>query len=281
MYDYMAIDGRNCIYRAIYAGLSENNQESVDPVVIFFRFISSYLMKYKSNSIHFFWDSPKEKVWRRRIYPAYKDGRVNARHEEFDIEEMLSRCTTIVMEMINILNSRSYARDGQEADDLIYAFCRQCANNKILIISSDGDFKQIPYLYHNIDLFNPLSKLGTVLPRENVDPVEVKSFSGEKSDNIDGYCQIGPVRARSLVCDLKKREEFFKIHKRKTYLRNRALIDLSLCPYLLANINYVIKVMTKDIKYDEPEIRNIIQKYKVKGLSGEISKSLMAFRPMR
>ena len=283
MYDHMLIDARNAIYRAIYAGLSDRAflASGNDSAVILFRFISSYLSKHKSRAIHYFWDAPKEKIWRRAIYKEYKDGRDNShggKYDKYDIDEMLSRTCTILKEIADVTNSRNYMMDRQEADDLIFAFCRQNANDKIIIISSDGDFKQIPFLFRNIDIFNPLSKSGSILPKEEVDPVEVKAFSGEKSDNIDGYYGIGPVKATALATSYKKRQAFFETHGRKTFLRNRALIDLSLCPYLLKNMNYVTKIMSKDTYYCEEKIRNIIQKYKIRGLSGEITKSLLTFK---
>jgi len=241
MYQHMLIDSRNAIYRAIYAGLGDKNfkESGQDFSVIFFRFIGYYLSRFRSDSVHFFWDAPKKTIWRRSLLGSYKDGRIGGhetKYPDVNIDDLLERCTKICMEIINYCNGRNYLRDNQEADDLIYAFCRYNIGSSMIIISSDGDFKQIPYMFRNVDLYNPMIKDGKILEIEKVNPIEVKSFSGEKADNISGYPQIGPVRALKLATDSKFREDFFNLQGRKRYLLNRALIDLSLCPYQLANI---------------------------------------------
>jgi 5'-3' exonuclease len=285
-YDHMLIDGRNAIYRAIYAGLSDKNFTSsgLDSVVIFFRFVSSYLTKFRSKQVHFFWDAPKNTLWRKAILPEYKDGRDKTHGGKYgdvvDIDALLERNTNIVMELVLACNAMNFGCPKQEADDLIYAFCKYHAGSNIIIISSDGDFKQIPFMFKGIDLYNPLAgdRKNKLYKPDNLDPVKVKAFSGEKSDNISGYVQIGPVRAKRLVTEQGFREKHFDTYGRKIFIRNMALIDLSLCPFVLKNIAYIVRIMSKSRHYDEKKIREIIQKYKVKGLSGEISRSLLPFK---
>jgi 5'-3' exonuclease len=279
----MLIDTRNAIYRAIYANLSDRNNQSIEDIVILFRFLSSYIHRFKPRNIHFIWDCPKAQVWRKRILPEYKEGRDlthDGKHEQTRIDDSLERCTTILAEMVPHINARSYAIEKQEADDLIYAFCKQMNASKIIIVSSDGDFKQIPHQYKNVSIFNPLAKDKQLFEHgmEDLDVVELKCFMGERADNISGYYQIGPVRAKILVENLKKRSEFFKENDIETYLRNRALIDLSLCPYLLKNMHYITEVISEDLKFDQTVLRSIIQKYKVRGLLGEYTRVILPFK---
>lgn len=283
MYDHMLIDGRNAIYRAIYAGLSDENftNSGADSAVIFFRFISSYLAKFKSRQVHFFWDAPKDTLWRKAILPEYKDGRDKThggRYGDVDIDALLERNTDIVMDLVLACNSMNFGCPKQEADDLIYAFCKYHAGTKIVIVSSDGDFRQIPFMFRRVDLYNPLAKKDKLYEPDDLDPVKLKAFSGEKSDNISGYVQIGPVRAKRLVTEPEFREKHFETFGRKVFIRNMALIDLSLCPYVLRNMAYIARVMSKPRNYNEEKARDIIQKYRVKGLLGEISRSLLPFK---
>jgi 5'-3' exonuclease len=282
----MIIDARNAVYRAVYAGLADERfMESGDDFsVIFFRFVTKYLNQFKPQSVHFFWDCPKETVWRKKIYPEYKDGRDVGQGGRFDykiVGEAVSRCCDVAKRMIPFLNSRNYYRARQEADDLIYAFCRQCSQ-PAMIVSSDSDFRQIPFRHRNISLFNPLGKANQVNichhGDEDIDPTELKSYMGEKSDNIDGYFRIGPVNARKLALDFEKRREFFETYGSETYLRNKALIDLSVCPYILANMAYVNRVLAEEVSFNEKAIRETIIKYKVKGLQGEFTRSLLPFK---
>jgi 5'-3' exonuclease len=276
MYDHMLIDARNALYRAIYAGLSDEQftRSKHDSCVIFFRFVATYLHKFKTKAVHFFWDAPKDTIWRKAICEDYKEGR----DVKADVDALLKRNSEICRAIIAAANCRNYARTRQEADDLIFAFCRHNSGSKILIVSSDSDFKQILWLMRFVDIYNPNNKNGKLADAPDHDPVDLRSLAGERGDNIVGYPKIGPVRAAKLMADPKKRQKLFDDFGKKMYLRNRALIDLTLCPYLLKNISYILKMMSSDIKYDDARIRSIIQKYRVRGLSGEIKRSILPFK---
>lgn len=283
MYENILIDSRNAIYRALYAGLADQQfrQMGFDYAVIFFRFIASNLQRFKPRSTHFFWDSPKETIWRRKVYAEYKNGREHSateRYPDVDFEHLLSRTTEICMKIVESVGGKNYQLPRQEADDLIYAFCRKSCHQKNIIISSDSDFRQIPFTLRNVDLFNPLGKTNDIYKLDELDPTELKCFTGENGDNIKGYYKIGPVRAAQLIVDAKKRIEFFNVHGNETYVRNRALIDLSLCPFLLQNMIYIDEVRSKDTSFDIGKVREIIQKYKVKGLLGEVNKIILPFK---
>ena len=277
MYDSILIDGKNCLYRAIYAGLSDNFfvASGNSYCVIFFRFISNYLQRFKPNSIHVFWESNKQNTWRRLICPEYKEGRIS-RYE--NIDEVLGKNLVALKQLLPNMNCRMYELPNQEADDLIYAFCRVRSQSKILIVSSDGDFKQISYEYANIDVFNPLNKNNSIFSRELKNLVEIKSYMGEKGDNIDGYDKIGPVHAEELSIDFQKRVKFFSTNDKSLYLRNRRLIDLSLCPYLLENMEYIKDKLAENISFNIKEIMRVIQTYKIKGLSTEVHRTILPFK---
>ena len=279
MYDHMLIDGRNAMYRAIYAGLADQEfvKSKYDFAVIFFRFTNHLINKFRPKSIHLFWDCPKEMVWRRKIYPQYKESREH-RRTDIDIDSILKRTIQIIKEISTFANCHNYELPKQEADDLIYAFCFRNRSVKSLIISSDGDFKQIPYLFHNVDLLNPLRKPEKIYQNDEIDPVSVKCLMGEKTDNIDGYEKIGPVRAQQLICDPPRRAKFLLDNGEQLYRRNRALIDLSICPYVLDNYMYVDQIMSELVRFDLKAIQDIIQRYKIRGLSGEISRTILPLK---
>lgn len=260
----------------MYAGLADQFFKD-DPSVIFFRFISSYIHKYEPKAIHFCWDSPKATIWRKKLYPEYKDGREHSsRFPGVDIEAILNRTSEICFKIVKRANCRNYVRERQEADDLIYAFCRLHRHQKVLIISSDGDFRQIPYMFNNVDLYNPLTNV--MYQVEDVDPVEMRCFTGEKGDNIRGYFKVGKVTARALSLDFKKRKEFFDIRGMETYLLNRALIDLTLCPFVLHNMKYIQEVVAEDTTFDLEAIKEVIQKYKARGLMSELKRTILPFK---
>lgn len=264
--EHLLIDTRNALYRAIYAGLSDKSFGQ-DPTVILFRFFHSYVIKFRPKQIHLFWDAPKETLWRRKIYPSYKDGR----GRDADIEKLMERSSNHLRAVAPCLAMRSYFIEKQEADDLIYAFCRMHCRQHVVIVSSDGDFKQIIHQYPSVVLYNPLSKEGQAYVPDGVDPVTIKCFSGESGDNISGYHLVGPVKARQLAENPQRRLEFFKDHDASVYARNRALIDLSVCPYLLQNMLYVDEVLGLPVKYDYNQLQKIVLERKIRGLAGELN----------
>jgi DNA polymerase-1 len=272
----MLVDIRNALYRAIYAGMKESNEDY--SIVIFFRFMASYIRQLKPSSVNFFWDDSRHNVWRTKIYSEYKGNRDLKDREKVDL--LLERQSEIVNEIAQICGCRNYFVSKQEADDLIYAFCKQNLGSKMIIVSSDGDFRQLVYSFRDVQLYNPMGKDGRIYESDGVNPIEVKCFMGEKTDNIPGYPGIGPVKSKKLVTDYDYRRKFLDDNGIGIYIRNKALIDLSLCPYTLRNMKVVINTMQKPVKYDISGIIKIIQKYKVKGLLGEMSTSLLPFKDL-
>jgi 5'-3' exonuclease len=171
------------------------------------------------------------------------------------------------IELFTWLNCRQYHKSFMEADDLIYAFCRSNLG-KSLIISSDGDFRQLCYAFKNVSLYDPM-KNATYVPGD-VDPLELKCFHGDKSDNISGYKGIGPKRAIQLINDINKQNEFLNHNGRDIYLLNRRLIDLSLCPYVADNILHIRSMITKESKFDKNKVVEMIKKHKIIGLMTEM-----------
>ena len=274
MYDHMLVDIRNALYRAIYAGMKESDEDY--GIMIFFRFMASYIRQLKPASVHFFWDDIKHNVWRTRLYSEYKGNRDLKDREKVDT--LLERYSEIIRELVPVCGCRNYFVPKQEADDLIYAFCRQNLGNNMVIISSDGDFRQLVYSFRNIQLYNPMGKEERIYESDGINPIELKCFVGEKADNIPGYPGIGPVKGKKLATDSNYRNKFFGDNGVGVYIRNKALIDLSLCPYTLRNMKMIISIMQKPVKYDASGMIKIIQKYKVKGLMGEMSTSLFPFK---
>ena len=278
MYKHMLVDSRNIIYRAVYTSMDDDKK--VHPVMLFFRFLMSYMRKYKSESVHLFWDEERDKVWRKNIFEDYKGGRDKSyKHDKEEVKRIVEESTEAIKEISKLLNCRSYERAKQEADDLIYAFCHEKVNERIIIISADADMMQIPFKFRNVDVFSPNS--GKICEMPEVSPVEMKCISGEMSDNIDGYYRIGPVNAKKIIQDDSKRSKLFKERGSSKYFRNRVLIDLSLSPHLFKNVIYISEASLQDIKYNEKEMYNTIQRYKVRGLASEFTTGLVRFKGLK
>lgn len=294
-YKSMLLDGKNNVYRSIFAGHGDEGFKKTgnDYFVIFMRFINHYVSRFHPESVHIFWDAPVKEVWRRKVYPEYKSQRSELLQKyDFDVRAELKRQMILAMEALRVLNVRQYYRAGQEADDLIYSFVIANPDSQHLIVSGDGDFKQIIYRHDNVDLYNPLNGRRLV-QKPDIDPVLFKCFVGDNSDNITGYDQIGPVRARPLVMDPDMRTKFFASEKARivkedkrvvvgdaVFNTNKQLIDLSLCPDKEANVEYIKTQQVKPVEFSATKLTELGIRKQIKGLYSEIPTLIPAFKKL-
>tara|TARA_R100001244_G_scaffold25113_2_gene25407 strand:- start:69110 stop:70057 length:948 start_codon:yes stop_codon:yes gene_type:complete len=296
MYDHILIDGKNMLYRAIFAGYSDMKfrDSKHHTINIILHFLTYYVDKFKPKRFHVFWDAPRTKTWRRLLDPEYKNNRNNEEQnkgKELDVDAMLANLTEVCTVLFKNMAIRQYYREAMEADDLIYAFCKMNPKDKILIVSSDGDLKQIPFQMANVDVHHPHVKRQLLEEVPEHDPVLVKSFMGDKSDNIDGYFKVGPVKAKLLSEDTTARHEFFQSEKsiikvdedrpvvgNQRFKENLRLIDLSLCPHLLDNMIYVSSKQFRPNRFDLNKIREVISKYKLRGVSAGVTRYIAPFK---
>lgn len=293
-YDHILIDAKNMLYRAVFTALKDDRfkKQGHHTVNIILHYITYYLNQFKPSQVHVFWDTNRESTWRRKMVSTYKEGRQNTR-DDIDIDSELANLTEVCHTLFNNMCIRQYYRLEMEADDLIYAFCRMNPKDLTVIISSDSDLKQISYRYHNVHIHHPIAKNRLIEEIPDVDPVLMKSFTGDKSDNIDGYFRVGPVKAKVLCEDTHARNEFFQSEKsivkfgddkiavgNQRFKDNLRLIDLSLCPHLLDNMMYVSSKQFRPVRFDLNKIRETIIKYKLRGVMADISRYITPFKKL-
>jgi 5'-3' exonuclease len=268
------IDARNALYRAIYASRADRrHQVKYHYFVILLRQIATWMNKYRPSSVHIFWDAPRKTIWRKMILESYKDRSTSIYVE--DISEDLTKTTNIAIEFFKVMNVRQYSRRQMEADDLIYAATSYAHPRPSIIVSTDSDMIQIPFVYASSKVYNPKKQEEATVPEYN--PVILKSLIGDKSDAIDGYYGIGPVKGQLLLSDPAGLERFFATNGRHIYKRNLLLIDLSLCPRVFLNRLYIQKIMSVPVCFDKNAIIKLINKYKVVGLHGEFVNLIAPF----
>ena len=274
-YDAMLVDGKNSVYRAVFSGHGDDRfkESGNDYSVIVVRLLNSYLQRFKSKQVHIFWDVSKDKLWRRDVLPEYKEGR--RKDHGFDVEAVVNECIFKCMKLFQFMGLFQYQLTSMEADDLIYAYVRLNAGmGKCVIISSDGDLTQIPYIFRDIDIYDPLKK--RMIKRPDHDPVISKSLMGDKADNIEGYYNIGKKRSAKIASDPLLIKEFLDKKGDEPYNRNRLLIDLGLCPNLLENMNYVLGVMSEGRDFRGDKIKKYISR--VSGMTQEYTDRILPFK---
>lgn len=269
----LLIDGRNCAYRAIYANQTPYNGVRYHSLVVILRFMRTWLDKHQPSSIHIFWDAPRQTIWRCRLLETYKCRPVNAHR---DIKEELARTQDAAQIIFKDMNVRQYQCEAMEADDLIYAASRLLYPQDIIIISSDRDFLQIPYFMRNVKVYEP--RQNRFLDTPKVNPIYQKALMGDKADCVDGYNLIGPVKSAALAESLDRVEEFLRNNGRAKFYRNLMLIDLALCPRLLANQAYVSKIMQTKLNYNRESILWAATEHKINGLLQEYERIILPFK---
>ncbi len=273
----LLVDARNAMYRAVYAGMNDrSDRPKYHYFVIFLRQFAAWMNNKRPSSVHVFWDAPRETVWRRQVLSTYKD-RSSSNYVE-GLAENLARTTAVAQDFFKFMGVRQYHKKEMEADDLIYAAVSVMHPKPTWIISNDSDMAQIPFRFSSCNIYKPDGLKGEDVEIGDVNPAHLKALVGDKSDSIDGYNQIGPVKGTAMLKDPAALAEFLELKGHRTYRRNLILIDLSLCPRLLANTCYVQKILAQPVVWDKSEITKLIMQHKVNGLQQEFTDLVQPFK---
>lgn len=274
----LLIDARNALYRAIFAVKADKRHTlKYHYFTVFLRQITGWINRYRPSSVHVFWDAPRNTVWRKKIYPSYKD-RTGSSYVE-DISEDLRKTTVIAKAFFEHMAVRQYSKKEMEADDLIYAAVTMIHPYKSVIVSTDSDMVQIPYNFNSCCVFNPTKSEELCMPEVN--PVIQKAIVGDTSDSIAGYYGIGPKKSSAMLLESGKLEEFFGVNGRSIFVRNMLLIDLSLNPKLLHNKLYCQRQLQRTVCFNDSEIKNLIKKYRVNGMLQEYADLVPPFKKLQ
>lgn len=178
------------------------------------------------------------KYWRKDYFPFYKANRKKMREQsKFDWPSIFKILDKIKLELKEFFPYKSIDVYGAEADDIIGTLtCIYAKTEKILILSSDGDFLQLQRWGKNVHQYNPVSK--KFLKCEN--PIHVlkeKIISGDKGDGIPNIfspsdCFVRGIRQKRIT-EVKLNELLNENHEnwndetaKYGFVRNSTLIDL-------------------------------------------------------
>lgn len=178
--------------------------------------------------------------WRKNYFPFYKITRKKKR-EKSDLDwPMIFETMTELKEMFKTQSSYKVLEiDGAEADDIIGLLSvRLAAHEKVLIVSSDSDYKQ-NHKYSNIKQYTP--QLEVFVTCE--DPVlwlKQKIISGDPKDSVPSCISNDNVFAEGIRQKpvTKKIKEYYlsadfndpTINNYRNIIRNRTLLDFEYIP---------------------------------------------------
>ena len=180
------------------------------------------------------------KYWRKEYFPFYKANRKKNRDKsDLDWHLIFDMLGKFKQELKDNFPYKVLDVEGAEADDIIGTLVpRQSKHEKILILSSDGDFLQLQN-YPNVKQYNPSQKK-YVISKNPIMELKEKIIRGDKGDGIPnvfspGDCFVRDLRQKPItqkVLDKLLAESYLEQEEtiKANFIRNATLIDLSFIP---------------------------------------------------
>jgi hypothetical protein len=181
------------------------------------------------------------KYWRKEYFPFYKAGRKKTREKsDLDWHLIFDMLAKFKSELRENFPYKVIDVEGAEADDIIGTLVPIYApHQKILILSSDGDFLQLQNYGSNVKQYNPAQKK-FVKSEKPIEELKEKIIRGDKGDGIPNMfspsdCFVRDLRQKPItkgVLDKYLKEDVANYNEtdKANYARNATLIDLTFIP---------------------------------------------------
>jgi 5'-3' exonuclease len=202
--------------------------------------IRSHIHKFKKEYGDVIICCDSRKYWRKEVFPFYKAGRKKAREaSKLDWTVIFEVLDEVREDLKTVFPYKVVHVDRAEADDVIGTLVpRISAHEPLIIISSDGDFKQL-HQYSNVKQYNPM--LGVYVKSENPQlELKEKILTGDRSDGIPNVLSADDVFVagiRQNVLSAKKKSLILSSNFAdstneyyRNIMRNQLLIDLTFIP---------------------------------------------------
>jgi hypothetical protein len=215
------------------------------------------------------------KYWRKEFFPFYKASRKKNREKsDLDWHLIFDMLAKFKSELKENFPYKVIDVDGAEADDIIGTLVpRYAPSEKILILSSDGDFLQLQQYGDNVKQYNPAQK--KFIKSENPKlELKEKIIRGDKGDGIPNMfspsdCFVRDVRQKPItkgVLDKYLKEDVSNWNEtdKSNYARNATLIDLTLIPVEIKE--KIINTYDETVPAKKNKLLNYFIEYKLKNL---------------
>jgi len=214
------------------------------------------------------------KYWRKEYFPFYKANRKKNRDKsDLDWHLIFDMLAKFKAELKENFPYKVIDVEGAEADDIIGTLVpRHSAHEKILILSSDGDFLQLQN-YPNVKQYNPSQKK-YVVSENPIMELKEKIIRGDKGDGIPnvfspGDCFVRDLRQKPItksVLDKMLQEAWTDQNEsvKANYMRNATLIDLSFIPVEIKE--KIINTYEETVPAKRNELLNYFIEHKLKNL---------------
>jgi len=215
--------------------------------------------------------------WRKEYFPFYKAGRKKTREKsDLDWHMIFDMLAKFKQELRESFPYKVIDVEGAEADDIIGTLVpRHAPHEKILILSSDGDFLQLQQYGNNVKQYNPSQKKYV----KSADPLlelKEKIIRGDKGDGIPNIyspsdCFVRDLRQKPItkgMLDKILNEEL--THSNWTadavagFSRNKVLIDLTQIPTEIKE--KIINTFEETVPAKRNKLLNYFIEHKLKNL---------------
>ena len=188
-----------------------------------------------------------KKYWRKEFFPFYKAGRKKTRDKsDLDWHLIFDILGKIKQELKDNFPYRVLDVDGAEADDIIGTLTPLYSQTeKVLILSSDGDFLQLQMYGKNVKQYNPTQKK-FITSKNPLEELKAKIIGGDRGDGIPNILSPGDTFVREVrqkVMTEARLTTFMSTNygeyedetARIGFSRNQTLIDLRNIPGEIKN----------------------------------------------
>ena len=181
------------------------------------------------------------KYWRKEYFPFYKANRKKTRDKsDLDWHLIFDILGKLKQELKDNFPYKVIDVEGAEADDIIGTLVpRHVKHEKILILSSDGDFLQLQQYGSNVKQYNPSQKKFVKSENPKLELKE-KIIRGDKGDGIPNIfspsdCFVRdlrqkPITQKTLDKYLDEQVDKYSETDQTNFARNQSLIDLTFIP---------------------------------------------------
>lgn len=200
----LILDGYNLLYRARYSGM---NKGDFSTIFNFFRSLRPLIEKFNPDTAYFVLEGMPKK--RLELLSEYKGQREY--HNKDNFSQQRRDIIEILWEFfpISLVKHPDY-----ECDDIAAHLAKEHddGNTEVTIVSSDTDFIQI--ISETVKVYNPVRK--DYVAGTEYDYVMWKALRGDSADNIEGFAGIGDKRAKAIVENEEKLEDFLNKDDNRT-----------------------------------------------------------------
>ena len=263
------IDGMNIVFieyniarKKLHDEGKELNEENID---MFYHLIinkfNSIFSTYSNPIIC--WEGKNSSNYRKEIFPGYKENRKKQRSEEE--YKILKDTFKTIKYILSMYPCKQLEIQEVEGDDVIFALCEKYSNeDKIIVLSSDGDFAQLGNHFPNVMVYDPIRRR-EIESKENI--AMQKAVVGDSSDGIPGLHRVG---AKTFEKMLEDSEQWNKVmnkeNNKQLFETFLSIIDLSKFPKEKHDEIKKVEENTEYNKFDPDSIEAFFWEHKLKDL---------------